>query len=71
MAWAESRFHIAFSTSMAERLPEVASFLSNIEFTTDEIVDMTYALQVERRPPGEYAQEWIAEHHDRLSDWAK
>ena len=40
-------------------------------FFTEEIVDMTYALQVERRPPDEYAQEWIAEHHDRLSAWAK
>jgi glycine betaine/proline transport system substrate-binding protein len=71
VAWADSRFHIAFSTSMAERLPDVASFLSNIEFTTEEIVDMTYALQVERRPPGEYAQEWVAGHQDRLEGWSK
>jgi glycine betaine/proline transport system substrate-binding protein len=71
VAWANSHFHIAFSRSMAERLPNVVAFLSNIDFTPDEVTEMTYALQVEGRPPAEYAQEWIARHQDRLSNWSK
>jgi glycine betaine/proline transport system substrate-binding protein len=71
VAWPDSSFQIAFSTSMAERRPDVASFLSNIEFTTAEVIDMTYALEVERRPAGEYAQQWVAGHQDRLDNWSK
>ena len=32
---------------------------------------MSYALQVERQDPAEYAQQWIAEHEDRLNGWSK
>ena len=37
MAWDASHFYIGFASSMAERLPKVAAFLSNIDFTPEEI----------------------------------
>jgi len=71
VAWAASHFHIAFSSSMAERLPKVASFLSRIDFSVEEVTDMTYALGVERQDPGKFAQDWIARHEGRVKAWAK
>ncbi|NGO54991.1 amino acid-binding protein [Mesorhizobium camelthorni] len=71
VAWAPSHFQIAFATKTGERLPKVASFLSNIDFTPEEITEMSYALEVERQDPAAYAQQWIAAHADRLEAWSK
>ena len=49
----------------------MASFLSNIDFTPNEITQMSYALQVERQDPAKFAQDWVAKHEDRLNAWAK
>jgi glycine betaine/proline transport system substrate-binding protein len=71
VAWAPSNFSIGFASKMAERQPKVASFLSKIDFSPEEITEMSYALQVERQDPAEFAQKWIAKHQDRLDAWAK
>jgi glycine betaine/proline transport system substrate-binding protein len=71
VAWAPSHFSIGFASKMAERLPKVASFLSKIDFSPIEITQMSYALQVERQDPGEFAKAWIAKHQDRVNSWAK
>ncbi|WP_280141859.1 glycine betaine ABC transporter substrate-binding protein [Mesorhizobium sp. YR577] len=71
VAWPPSQFHIAFATKTAERLPKVASFLSNIDFTPKEITEMSYALEVERQDPAAFAKQWVASHGDRLDTWSK
>jgi len=71
VAWPPSRFEIGFASKLAERLPKVASFLSKIDFTQDEVIDMSYALQVERQAPSDYAQQWVAKHKDRIDGWAR
>ena len=71
VAWDASHFNIGFASSTAERLPKVAAFLSNIDFTPEEVTEMSYALQVDRQDPAKFAQEWIAQHADRLSNWSK
>jgi glycine betaine/proline transport system substrate-binding protein len=71
VAWDASHFYIGFGSSTAERLPKVAAFLSNIDFTPQEITEMSYALQVDRQDPAKFAQDWIAKHEDRLSAWSK
>ncbi len=71
VAWPASKFEIGFASATAERLPKVASFLSNIDFTPDEITQMSYAIEVERQEPAAFAQKWIADHADRLSAWSK
>lgn len=71
VAWEASRFNIGFAAATAERLPKVASFLSSIDFTPEEITAMSYAVQVERQDPAKFAEEWIAKHEDRLNAWSK
>ena len=56
---------------MAKRLPKVAAFLSNIDFTPEEVTEMSYALQVDRQDPAKFAQDWVAKHQDRLNAWSK
>ncbi|WP_157019014.1 ABC transporter substrate-binding protein [Mesorhizobium xinjiangense] len=71
VAWDIAHFHVAYAGALAEDHPDVAAFLEKIDFTPAEVTDMTYALQVDRRDPKEYAAEWIASHADRLNEWAK
>lgn len=71
VAWPASHFEIAYSSATAERLPKVASFLSNIDFSPIEVIQMSYALEVERQDPAAYAKQWVADHADRVNAWAK
>jgi glycine betaine/proline transport system substrate-binding protein len=71
VAWDASHFYVGFSSSTAERLPKLAAFLSNIDFTPEEVTEMSYALQVDRQDPAKYAQDWIAKHEDRLNAWSR
>jgi len=71
VAWPPSRFEVGFASTLADRLPKVASFLSKIDFTPDEVTDMSYALEVERQVPSDYAQKWVASHKDRVDGWAR
>ncbi|WP_192179874.1 glycine betaine ABC transporter substrate-binding protein [Mesorhizobium amorphae] len=71
VAWDASHFYIGFASSTAKRLPKVAAFLSHIDFTPEEVTEMSYALQVDRQDPAKYAQDWVAKHQDRLNAWSK
>ena len=71
VAWDASHFYIGVASSTAKRLPKVAAFLSHIDFTPEEVTEMSYALQVDRQDPAKYAQAWVANHQDRLNAWSK
>jgi glycine betaine/proline transport system substrate-binding protein len=71
VAWDASHFYIGFASSTAKRLPKVAAFLSHIDFTSEEVTEMSYALQVDRQDPAKFAQDWVARHEDRLNAWSK
>jgi glycine betaine/proline transport system substrate-binding protein len=71
VAWPTSQFEIGFASKLAERLPKVAAFLSKVDFTKDEITEMSYALEVERQDPADFAKKWVAQHEDRVNAWAK
>ena len=71
VAWDASHFYIGFASSTAKRLPKVAAFLSHVDFTPEEVTEMSYALQVDRQDPAKYAQAWVANHQDRLNAWSK
>ncbi len=53
VAWDASHFYIGFATSMAQRLPKVAAFLSNIDFTPEEITEHELCLAGRPAGPGQ------------------
>ncbi|GAB4512057.1 MAG: glycine betaine ABC transporter substrate-binding protein [Roseibium sp.] len=70
-AWGPSSFHVAFAASLSEQHPEVASFLSAITLTDEDVITMSYAVQVEGKTAEEAAREWIAGNGDRIGEWTK
>ncbi|GAA2822247.1 glycine betaine/proline transport system substrate-binding protein [Aminobacter aminovorans] len=71
VAWKPSSFSVAYATSLSKRLPQVARFLDNIDFSADEVTAMGYALEVERQDPAKFAEQWVASHEDRVKAWMK
>lgn len=69
VAWKPSSFSVAYATSLSKRLPQVAKFLDNIDFTADEVTAMSYAIEVERQDPAKFAEQWVASHEDRVKAW--
>lgn len=69
VAWGPVEFHIAYSASFAGKHPEVAAFLEKVDFKPDEISAMSYALQVDRQPPADYARAWVEQNAARIDGW--
>jgi glycine betaine/proline transport system substrate-binding protein len=69
VAWPVSFFHIHYAVKLAEERPDIAAFLSAIQFDVDMVTDMTYAMVVEHRDPGEFATEWVSDNRERISAW--
>lgn len=71
VAWDTAQFHIAYSAIFGKQHPEIARFLENVDFTTDEVTEMSYALQVERQVPLDFATKWVKTRGARVDGWAK
>lgn len=71
VGWDAASYRIAYASSLKQRHPEVVKFLDHVDFTPDEAIDMSYALQVDRKEPLAYAEEWVKEHAERVKGWAK
>lgn len=69
--WDAARYHIAYAASLRAEHPEIAAFLDRVAFEPEEAVEMSYALQVERQDPYEFAQQWVEENAERVDAWAK
>jgi glycine betaine/proline transport system substrate-binding protein len=71
VAWGPVEFHIAWSASFAKEHPDVAAFLEKVDFKPDEISAMSYALQVDRQPPSDYAKAWVEQNRSRVEEWGR
>ena len=54
--------------ALATQKPEVTKFLESIDFTPDEITEMSYAVEVDRQPPADYAKAWVGRTADRVQN---
>lgn len=71
VAWGPVEFHIAYSSSFAAKHPDAAAFLEKVDFKPEEISAMSYALQVERQLPADYAKNWVQQNQSRIEGWGK
>ncbi|MEW9807089.1 ABC transporter substrate-binding protein [Mesorhizobium marinum] len=69
VAWGPVEFHIAYSAAFAAKHPDVAAFLEKVDFKPDEISAMSYALQVDRQVPADFAKAWIETNGGRVDGW--
>lgn len=69
VAWPPLSIHVAWATSLGDDYPEVVKMLSNVQLTTDQLSEMTYALVIEKKDADAYAQEWINSNEDEVLDW--
>jgi glycine betaine/proline transport system substrate-binding protein len=65
----EEKIHILSRIGFAEDMPEVAEFFSNMTFTTDQIGDLTGAIEESDKDPLEVAREWMNNNPDLINKW--
>ncbi len=70
-AWDTAHFQIGYATAFAAKRPDVAQFLENVDFTPEEVTQMSYALGVERQAPLDYAKKWVEQNAARVAGWGK
>lgn len=44
-------------------------FLESMDFSTDEITDMSYAVEVDRQAPADFAKNWVSKNAARVDGW--
>lgn len=69
VAWPPLTIHVAYATSLETDHPAIAAMLSNVDFTTDTLSELTYQLVIEGKDAAAYAAEWVAENEDQVLGW--
>ncbi|MCV9960927.1 amino acid-binding protein [Pararhizobium sp. BT-229] len=70
-AWDAAEFHIAYATAFGKKHPDIAKFLEQVDFSPEEVTGMSYALEVERQVPLDFATKWVEDNAARVDGWAK
>ncbi|QRM56811.1 glycine betaine ABC transporter substrate-binding protein [Sinorhizobium sp. BG8] len=71
VAWGPANFHIAYASAFKTKHPDIAKFLEAVDLTPEEVTQMSYALEVERQSPPDYARKWVEDNAARIDGWAK
>ena len=62
--------YVAHTKALAERLPKVAGFLTQVSFTPELVNGWILKLSQEKQDPAEMAKAWIAENKDAVeTEW--
>ncbi len=65
----QKRVHVAYSTSLEKRTPEVARFLSNIRLDRDTVSTWTHAVVVLKQKPADVVRKWMKANPARVDKW--
>ena len=66
---ASNDIFVAYSKSLEERNPAVATMLSNVQFTGEEINGWIVEMFENKRDPREVAEDWIADNKETVQGW--
>lgn len=67
--WGAGNIHIMGRTNLESEKPELAQFLRNMEFTTDELADLMLHVNESDNDVEEATMEWMMENEDVVEDW--
>jgi glycine betaine/proline transport system substrate-binding protein len=67
--WEKGNIHIMGRKNIKEDKPELAQFLSNMFFTTEEVGSLMLAVRESDADPIESTREWMEENQDVWQDW--
>lgn len=69
VAWDSAYLHLHFAKELESAYPEVAAMLANMNLTTEEVSDMTFALVIDKQDPQAYAEGWVSTNEDKVLGW--
>lgn len=61
--------YIAYTTSLEDRAPKIAEFLSNVAIKPEEVGQWIYAMSVDKKEPAIVAKEWVEANPERVKSW--
>jgi glycine betaine/proline transport system substrate-binding protein len=69
VVWEEGNIHIMGRSDIREVKPELAEFLSNMHFTTEQIGDLMLQVRNSDASEEEIAREWMEENQSLVNSW--
>ena len=67
--WRPAYLHVAYASALQETHPEVVELLEGMSLTVGQLVEMSYAIGVERQDPDQFAEEWTINNADLVASW--
>ena len=68
-AWPAAKVYVAYSSSLEQRAPKVASFLSQVSFDPSDIGQWILQIGKEKQDPVEVAEQWVDANPDKVQQW--
>ena len=68
-AYADTRVHIAWSKTLAERQPQLVPLLEKIQIDGNEVNDWSFEIVVNGRDPADVAKQWVGENPGLIAEW--
>lgn len=65
----EKEIRVAYSKTLEDRTPAVASFLSKVDLDTETVNNWTHEIVIKKRESVEVAREWVAANPARVDGW--
>jgi len=69
VAWDTAYLHIHYAKALDDAFPSVANMLGNVDLTTDDVSEMTFALVIDKQEPLAFAEAWVAANEDAVLTW--
>ncbi|MCS3432289.1 glycine betaine ABC transporter substrate-binding protein [Klebsiella sp. BIGb0407] len=65
----DAAIHIAYTKHFADNNPQGVKIIEAIEFTTQDINELAYAIAVQGLSPEQAAQQWVSKNQKRVAGW--
>ena len=59
VGWKLAELHLYYARALEGRHPEIATYLRRIQFTAEELLQITYDLDTGDQDPATYAKQWV------------
>lgn len=71
MEWPPQSIQPMYAKELAQRMPDAARLMANMDLDSDDISHFAYEVVVNKKDAAEYARQWIAANPDRIAAWFK
>ena len=69
VAWDTAKLFVSYATALEKSQPKAAAALAKVQLSTDTLTAMTFALEVDKQDPADFAAKWVEQNQAIVDGW--